>query len=78
MVELVGFWTPEYLETKARKVAAAGIDNLIFVVYRGLAVGKARDALAALTTIVDDDRIVWFTERPRSTEVVRAAGRWAR
>jgi hypothetical protein len=78
MVELVGFWTPEYLEAKARKVAAAGIDNLILVVYRGLAVGKASDALASLTMGVDADRIVWFAERPRATEVVRAADRWAR
>ena len=78
MVELVGFWTPEYLEAKARKVAAAGIDNLILVVYRGLAVGKAGDALAALTTVVDAERIVWFAAQPRATEVVRAAERWAR
>jgi uncharacterized protein len=78
LVELVGFWTPEYLEAKARKVAAAGIDNLILVVYRGLAVGKAGDALAALTTVVDAERIVWFAAQPRATEVVRAAERWAR
>lgn len=75
LVELVGFWTPEYLEAKARKVAAAGLDHLILVVYRGLAVGKP---LEALTEAAGVDRIVWFTERPRAVEVIRAAERWAR
>ena len=75
LVEIVGFWTTEYLESKARKVAAAGLDNLILVVYRGLAVGKALDAL---TNAAGFERIVWFTNRPRAAEVIRAAERWAR
>jgi predicted nuclease of restriction endonuclease-like RecB superfamily len=74
LIELVGFWTPEYLEAKARKVAAARLDHLILVVYRGLAVGGALDAL---TSAVGTDRVVWFAERPRATDVVRAAERWA-
>lgn len=77
LVELVGFWTPEYLEAKTRKVTAAGLDQLILVVYRGLAVGKAGEALDALAASVDTDRIVWFTAKPRAAEVVRAAERWA-
>ena len=47
----MGFWTPEYLEAKARKVTAAGLDHLILVVYRGLAVGKAGEALEALACL---------------------------
>lgn len=74
LVELVGFWTPDYLETKARKIAAAGLNNLILVAYRGLAVGESRDAL---TRAVDDDRIVWFTNKPRAGAVLKAAERWA-
>ena len=73
-MEIVGFWTPEYLEAKARKIAAAGLGTLILVVYRGLAVGGAA---AALETAAGADRIVWFTARPRAGEVVRAAERWA-
>jgi hypothetical protein len=75
LIELVGFWTPEYLETKAHKVTAARLDHLILVVYRGLAVGKALDTL---TAAVGMDRVVWFTKQPRAADVVRAAERWAR
>ena len=75
LVEIVGFWTPEYLEAKARKVAAAGLDNLILVVYRGLAVGASRDRL---TGAVAEDRLVSFVDRPRAAEIVRAAERCAR
>jgi len=74
LVEIVGFWTPEYLEAKARKIAAAGLGTLILVVYRGLAVGGGA---AALETAVGADRIVWFTARPRAADVVKAAEQWA-
>lgn len=75
LIEIVGFWTPEYLEAKARKVAAARLEHLILVVYRGLAVGAALDTL---TSAVGEERIVWFVDRPRAAEIVRAAERWAR
>ncbi len=75
LVEIVGFWTPEYLAEKARKVAAAGLGHLVLVVYRGLAVGAQRDAL---TTAVGDERVVWFTAKPKAAEVVVAAERCAR
>ncbi len=75
LIELVGFWTPEYLEAKARKVAAARLDHLILVVYRGLAVGAALDALSAAAGA---DHVVWFAKRPRAAEIIEAAERWAR
>lgn len=75
LIELVGFWTPEYLEAKARKVAAANLDHLILVVYRGLAVGEALDML---TASVGADRVVWFTRQPRASDVLRVAERCAR
>ena len=75
LVELVGFWTPEYLEAKTRKIAAARLDHLILVAYRGLDVGGAFDAL---TSAVGTDHVVWFANRPKSTDIVRAAERWAR
>jgi predicted nuclease of restriction endonuclease-like RecB superfamily len=70
----VGFWTPEYLAEKTRKIAAAQLRHLILVVYRGLAVGKATRELESL---VEQERIVWFTTKPRATDVVKAAEQWA-
>ena len=70
LVEIVGFWTPEYLENKTRKITAAQLDNLILVVYRGLAVGAALDRL---TDVGGAARVVWFADRPRAGAVVRAA-----
>lgn len=75
LVEIVGFWTPEYLAEKTRKITAAGLEHLVLVVYRGLAVGAQRDAL---TTAIGEDRIVWFTAKPKAAEVVAAAERCAR
>ncbi len=75
LVEIVGFWTPEYLEAKVRKISAAGLENLILVVYRGLAVGAKLDEL---TGSVSADRLVWFAEKPRASDMVRAAERCAR
>ena len=73
-MELVGFWTPEYLAAKTRKIAAARLGHLILVVYRGLAVGKGTRELESL---VQGERIVWFTTQPRAAEVVKAAEQWA-
>jgi predicted nuclease of restriction endonuclease-like RecB superfamily len=77
LVELIGFWTPEYLEAKTRKIAAAGkaesLGHLLLVVYRGLAVGRGLDALV---TAVGEDHVVWFTAKPRAAEVLRAIEGW--
>ncbi len=75
LIELVGFWTPEYLEAKARKVAAAQLDHLILVVYRGLAVGAALDRL---TSSVGESQVVWFAKQPRASAVMEVAERCAR
>lgn len=74
LVELVGFWTPEYLESKVRKIRAAGLAHLVLVVYRGLAVGRAMDAM---TAAVGDERVVWFTAKPKAADVLRAVERCA-
>ncbi len=73
-VELVGFWTPEYLTSKVAKVRAAGDAPLVLVVAKALAVGHAADVLAELGT----DRIVWCSARPRLGEVMRVVERVAR
>jgi predicted nuclease of restriction endonuclease-like RecB superfamily len=75
VVEIVGFWTPEYLEEKVRKIVAAELDNLVLVVYRGLAVGTKLSELAAS---VGAEHVVWFAATPKAADVVRAAERCAR
>lgn len=70
LVEIVGFWTPEYLEAKIRKVEASRLDQLVLVVYRGLAVGAAA---AALEARLGANHVVWFRDRPKAAEVLRVA-----
>ncbi|CAN5921648.1 DUF790 family protein [soil metagenome] len=74
LVEIVGFWTPEYLEEKMRKVLRAGLANLVLVVYRGLAVGSVKDELESL---VGAEQVVWFATKPKVAEVLAAVERCA-
>jgi uncharacterized protein len=75
LVEIVGFWTPEYLAEKVDKLRASHVQNLVLVVYRGLdAGGRAADALAAAT----DAPLVWFERKPRIGPVLEAVARVAR
>jgi predicted nuclease of restriction endonuclease-like RecB superfamily len=69
LVEVVGFWTPEYLEDKLKKVRSAKLKNLVLVVYRGLAAGALRQ--------VEDAPVVWFADKPRAAPVLEAAERIA-
>jgi len=73
-VELVGFWTPEYLTAKVAKVRAADGVPLVLVVAKSLAVGDAADALDD----VGGNRIVWCGLRPRVGDVMRVVDRVAR
>jgi predicted nuclease of restriction endonuclease-like RecB superfamily len=70
LVEVVGFWTPEYLQDKLRKVREAGLDNLVLAVYRKLGVGEAE--------FPDEAEVVWFANRPAIGPVLEAAERVAR
>ncbi|MHB8629374.1 MAG: DUF790 family protein [Aggregatilineales bacterium] len=36
LVEIVGFWHPDYLRRKVEKVRAAGLRNLVLLVYEGV------------------------------------------
>jgi hypothetical protein len=69
LVEILGFWTPEYLETKLRKVRAAGLENLILVVYRGLAAADVPSDIEAASA----GPVLWFANRPRIGPVMEAA-----
>jgi uncharacterized protein len=74
LIEIVGFWTPEYLAGKLRKLKLARLDNIVLVVYRGLdAGGAAADAIAAAT----DAPVVWFENKPRIAPVMAAVERVA-
>ena len=74
LIEIVGFWTPEYLEEKLARVRTAHLDNLVLVVYRGLAAGVAEAGG------LDETRaaVVWFAATPRVRPVLEAAERVAR
>ena len=66
-VELVGFWTPEYLVNKVSKVRDAGAAPLVLVVAKALAVGEGGAALQD----VGGDRILWCGRHPRVGDVMR-------
>jgi len=70
LIEVVGFWTPEYLEEKVRKVARAGLDNLVLVVYRDLAAGALEEAASG--------PVLRFAAKPRIAAVMEAVERVAR
>lgn len=74
LVEIVGFWTAEYLESKLRKVRAAGLDNLVLVAYRGLLSGEPEGAGASTAS----GRVLEFARKPLIGEVMEAVERVAR
>ena len=73
LVELVGFWTPEYLQEKLRKIRAAGLPNLVLVVFQGLAAGEGKAAVETSGAA----EVVWFSRKARAREVLAAAERVA-
>ncbi len=72
LVELVGFWTPEYLAEKLRKVERSGLSHLVLVISRRLGVG------AEVLAEASRGPVVWFTDRPSARPVLQAATRVAR
>lgn len=71
LVEIVGFWHPEYLRRKLEKVRAAGREDLILLVYEG-------------TNLTDDrlrevpGEVLYFATKPVIKEVIAAVERRAR
>lgn len=86
LVEIVGFWTPEYLEEKLRKVRAAARRDLVLVVYRDLAAVKAparvgngdAGTLAEQLEAASPGPLLWFARKPKIGEVMEAVERAAR
>ncbi len=66
LVEIVGFWTREYLETKLRKVRAAGLEHLILVVYAALEAGEGELEATA------PGRVLRFVRKPQIGQVMEA------
>jgi uncharacterized protein len=74
LIEIIGYWTPEYLEEKLRKLRASQLDHLVLVVYRALSAGgRTADALAAASNAP----VVWFDSKPRIAAVMAAVERVA-
>ncbi len=63
LVELVGFWHPQYLRRKVEKVRAANCAHLLLLVYKGLNVTEEafRDAAS---------EVIFFQQKPVLKEVM--------
>ena len=70
LFEIVGFWTPEYLDEKLTKIRDAGRDNLI------VAVSERLDCSAEDFEGMDD-RVLWFKSGIHVYDVVELAEEYA-
>jgi len=63
-LEIVGFWTPEYLSRKIAKVRAARLDNLILAVSKRLALSEAA---------AKELDVLWFAGKLSASAVIERA-----
>ncbi|MGH9841384.1 MAG: DUF790 family protein [Blastocatellia bacterium] len=63
-LEIVGFWTPEYLSRKIAKLTEAGLDNLIIAVSKQLALDEAA---------AEELNMLWFAKKLSAAEVIARA-----
>jgi uncharacterized protein len=63
LIELVGFWHPDYLRRKVEKVRAAQCRNLLLLVYEG--VNLAAEALQDAP-----GEVLYFKQKPVLKEVM--------
>ncbi len=63
-LEIVGFWTPEYLSKKIEKVREARLDNLILAVSKNLALSDE---------VAEELNVLWFKGRLPVQEVIERA-----
>ena len=78
LVEIVGFWAPEYLERKIAKIRAAGREDLVLVVYEGLATGEAGEKVRERIERAAAGPVLWLVRRPRIGPVMEALDAVAR
>ena len=70
ILEIVGFWTPEYLSEKLAKIRAADADNLLIAVSERL--DCSADDFEGM-----DDRILWFKSGVHVYDLVELAEEYA-
>lgn len=70
LIELVGYWSPRYLQTKIAKVKAAQCPNLLLLVYENLKVTR-QDFQGA------EGEILFFKQKPVMKDVMEAVERLA-
>ena len=71
LVEIVGFWHPEYLRRKLEKVRQAGREDLLLLVYEGVNLSDER--------LVDvPGEVLHFATKPILKDVMAAVERIAR
>jgi predicted nuclease of restriction endonuclease-like RecB superfamily len=70
ILEIVGFWTPEYLSEKLEKIRAAELDNLVLAVSEQLDCASEDFGAAA-------DRVLWFKTGIHVYDVVDLAEEYA-
>ena len=70
VLEIVGFWTPEYLEEKLEKIRTAEINNLIVAVSERLDCAEENFGEEA-------DRVLWFKTGMHVYDVVELAEEYA-
>jgi predicted nuclease of restriction endonuclease-like RecB superfamily len=63
-LEIVGFWTPEYLSRKIEKVRAARLDNLILAVSKRLSLSEAA---------AKELDVLWFAGKLSASAVIERA-----
>jgi predicted nuclease of restriction endonuclease-like RecB superfamily len=64
LIELVGFWHPNYLRRKVEKVHAANCAHLLLLVYKGLNVTEEAFQDAA-------SQVIFFHQKPVLKEVMK-------
>ncbi len=65
LIELVGFWHPNYLRRKVEKVRAANCAHLLLLVYKGLNITE--DAFSDVAS-----EVIFFAQKPVLKEVMEA------
>jgi uncharacterized protein len=63
-LEIVGFWTPEYLSRKIAKIRSGNLGNLIIAVSKQLALSDA---------VAEDLNVLWFVRKLPAADVVERA-----
>ena len=70
LLEIVGYWRPEYLKRKFQKIARSGRTDLVIAVSERLNHGSSAKTIERL-----EDQIVWFKDAVPPKRVLEVAER---